>query len=206
MKHRRRVALLLLTLVAAMFVAGCGGSSPPAALPAERAGKSVRYVALGGDDNVGDRESLADTWPQQFFRSNLSRDSVFVNLADGRSGSAEILASQADHAVALRPDVVTITLLDDAERGTDPALVAQDLRDVLMRLTRTRATILVGTTPTGIEAADATAALDAAIRRASAGQATVVDLGDTGSGDRRTRAAAIARAFAAALPEKLSRR
>ena len=166
----------------------------------------MRYVALGGDDNVGDRDSFADAWPQRLFRSTLSSRSVFVNFADDRSGSAEILASQVGPAVAFRPDVVTITLLDDAERETDPAIVEQDLRDVMTRLTRTGATILVGTTPAGIEAGPMRpAALDAAIRRASAGRATVVDLGSTGDGDRESRAAAIARSFAEVLPREVHR-
>ena len=206
MTHRRASVLLLVGILAAMFVAGCSGSSPPSALPAEQAGKAVRYAALGGDDNVGGRDSFADAWPQRLFRSTLSSRSVFVDFADDRSGSAEILASQVGPTVAFHPDVVTITLLDDAERETDPAIVERDLRDVMTRLTRTGATILVGTTPAGIEAVDETAALDAAIRRASAGRATVVDLGSTGDGDRESRAAAIARSFAKVLPRKFTDR
>jgi hypothetical protein len=204
--HRRASALLLVGILAALFVAGCSGNSPPSALPAEQAGKGVRYAALGGDDNVGGRDSFADAWPQQVFRSTLSSRSVFVDFADARSGSAEILASQVGPAVAFRPDVVTITLLDDAERGTDPAFVERDLREVMIRLARTGATILVGTTPAGIEAVDATAALDAAIRRASAGRATVVDLESTEGGDRESRAAAIARSFTKALPSRFTAR
>ena len=64
----------------------------------------------------------------------------------------------------------------------------------------------MGTTPAGIESAPDTAALDAAIRRASAGRATIVDIEDIGGGDRQTRAAAIARSFAAVMPKKLTKR
>ena len=204
MTCRRGSALLLVGILAAMVLVGCSGSSPPSALPAEQAGKSVRYVALGVTTTSATASSFADAWPQRLFRSTLSRDSVFVNLAERRSGSAEILASQVGPAVAIRPDVLTITLLDDAERGTDPAIVEENLGAVLSRLGRTGATILVGTTPAGIESAPATAALNAAIRRASAGRATIVDIEGIGGGDRQTTAAAIARAFAAVLPKKLT--
>ena len=61
-----------------------------------------------------------------------------MNLADARSGSAEIMASQVGPALAIHPDVVTITLFDDAERGTDPALVELDLGAVVTRLARLR--------------------------------------------------------------------
>ncbi len=200
MNVRVRVALAGVLLGVA-FAAGCSGGGPPAALPAERAGRGVLYVALGGDDNVGTRATFADAWPQELFRSALSRDSVFVNLADARSGIAEVRAEQLQPAAALRPDVVTITLVDDAERTTDPAIVEADLRAVVTRLDRTPGTtVLVGTTPPGTASPATAAALDAAIRRGVAGRATVVDLGGVGGGDRTAVAAAIAKSFAAALP------
>ena len=59
---------------------------------------------------------------------------TFVNLAGRREGVADVLARQVDAAVRLRPDLVTITVLDDAELGTDPALVAADLDAVVGRL------------------------------------------------------------------------
>ena len=149
------------------------------------------YVALGGDDNVGSRATVADAWPQRLFRTALSRDSTFVNLADSRSGVAEVRTDQLPEAVALHPDVVTITLLDDAERGTDPAVVEEDLRAVVMRLDRRPGTtVLVGTTPPGVGTDAEAAVLDAAIRRGVAGLATVVDLGGVGVGDRDATAAA----------------
>jgi hypothetical protein len=164
----------------------------------------VLYVALGGDDNVGSRATFADAWPQQLFRSALPRDGVFVNLADGRSGIAEVRATQLQDAVALHPDVVTITLLDDAERGTDPTAVEDGVRAVVTRLDRiTGTTVLVGTTPSGTDGQEDTAALDAAIRRGAAGHATVVDLSSVVAGDRTATATAIAAAFAAALPARI---
>ncbi len=200
----RSVAAVLILVVCAM-AAGCAGTGPPAALPKEQPGHGVFYVALGGDDNVGSRSTFADAWPQQLFRSALSRESVFVNLADGRSGITEVRSDQLPTAVALHPDVVTITLLDDAERATDPAVVESDVRAVATRLDRINGTtVLVGTTPPGVGAPDASA-LDAAIRRGAAGHATVVDLGSIAPGDPTETAAGIARAFARALPASARR-
>ncbi len=207
MTRRARAVAAAVALVAVGLAAGCSGNGPPAALPAERAGRGVLYVALGGDDNVGNRAALAGTWPQRLFRSGLSRDSTFVNLADGRSGIAEVRTDQLPDAVALRPDVVTITLLDDAERDSDPVEVEEDLRAVVTRLDRIdgTTTVLVGTTPTGAIPDPGTPGLDAAIRRGAAGHATVVDLDGVDHGDRDETATAIATAFEAALPASARR-
>jgi GDSL-like Lipase/Acylhydrolase family len=195
------VAVTVAVAVVALLAGGCGGSSRPATLGPERPGVATRYVALGGDDNVGSRRSFADAWPQRLFRDSLPRRAVFVNVAASRSGIAEILADQVDDAIGLRPDIVTITLVDDAERATAPGDVERDLTDVLDRFrdARPKATVLVGTIPPGSGPAATVDVLDVVIRRVAAGRAVVVDLGavDAANGDQRN--AAIARAFGDAL-------
>jgi GDSL-like Lipase/Acylhydrolase family len=192
--------LVVTTVLVVGGLAGCSGSSTRATLPPEQPAKATIYVALGGDDNVGGRATLADAWPQRLFRAALPRAGVFVNFADSRAGAAEILSHQVDDAARLQPDIVTVTLVDDAERDTDPSRVEQDLTGVIERLGRDRHTrILVGTIPAGVGTPEQAAALDQAIATAAAGRATVVDLGAVDLRDRSTAPAKLARAFAAAL-------
>ncbi len=187
------------TVLVVAALAGCSGSSTRATLPPEKPGPATVYAALGGDDNVGGRATLAGAWPQRLFRTALAPSAVFVNFADSRSGAAEILSQQVDAAARLKPDVVTVTLIDDAERDTDPGRVEQDLTDIVARLHRDRHTeILIGTIPAGVGTPAQAAALDQAIARAAAGS-TVVDLGAVDLRDRSTAPEKIARAFAAAL-------
>ena len=170
-------------------------------MPPESKGPATLYVALGGDDNGGGRNHLADAWPQVLFRTALPPTATFVNLSTPRTGAAEILTNEIQPALALRPDIVTITVLDDAERGTAPGLVESDLMRIVTELRVNRKTkIFIGTIPDGAAAPAATQALDQAITRVAAESAvTVVDLhAVTGSDDEST-AAHIARSFAAAL-------
>ena len=202
MSTLRRAGMALVTItLAGVLGYGCSGSSQLATLPAERSAVVTRYVALGGDDNLGSRRTFADAWPQRLFRRALPRAAVFVNLADSRSGIVEILADQVDAAIALRPDIVTITVVDDAERETAPSDVERDLTEVLDRVgaARPKARILVGTIPPGTGSPQVANGLDQAIRRAATGRAVVVDLGSIGDSDLDLRNAAIARAFARAL-------
>ena len=188
-------------VLAGALGSGCSGSSQPATFPAEKVGAATRYVALGGDDNLGSRRTFADAWPQRVFRGALPRGAVFVNVADSRSGIAEILTDQVDEAIALRPDIVTITLVDDAERETAPDAVERDLTEVLERLrtARPKARVLVGTIPPGSSSPETADGLDQAIRRAAADRAVVVDLGAVDTSGPDLRNAAIAHAFAAEL-------
>ena len=178
MAARRR---LLSTIVGALVLgvlAACGASSGPAALPPEKKGPPFLYVALGGDDNGTGRTTLASAWPQIFFRSDLPRTAQFVNLARPRSGITQILNDEVDHATRLQPDLVTITLIDDAERATPTTTVEHDLAAVLQRLARHhRTTILVGTVPPNVGTSTATEALNQTITRvADAASVTLVDL------------------------------
>ncbi len=100
------------------------------------------------------------------------------------------------------PDLVTITLLDDAERGSDPDQVEQDLDAVLDRLTKRAATlVLVGTLPDRAADASVVDGLDHAIRAAAAGrdQVKIVDLGSADRPDTPAGAIRTARAFARAV-------
>jgi hypothetical protein len=149
-------------------------------VPPESKAPATLYVALGGDDNGGGRNHLADAWPQVLFRTALPPTASFVNLSNPRSGAAEILTREVQPAVALRPDIVTITILDDAERGTDPGLVELDLMRIVRELrTNGKTEIFIGTIPDGT--------------------AAPIALHSVAGSDDETTAAHIARSFAAAL-------
>ncbi len=203
-QHARRAVGCM--AVAALLAVGCSGAPVAKALPPETNGRTTLYVSLGGDDNGGGRDNLAGGWPQLLFRSALPQTAVFVNLSNPRSGAAEILSRQVGVAAALRPDIVTITLIDDAERGTDPALVATDLDEVLGRLRADHAArVLVGTIPDGVTTPAATNALNAVITKvAGASDAAVVDLSATQGTSPELTATRIADAFATAIRAKRS--
>ena len=193
-------AVLVIALVGVSVLAGCDSS--PEATPVTRArGHASLYVALGGDDVYGGRTGLTTAWPQLLFRTSLPITTTFVNLAGRRAGVADVLRQQVDAARTLRPDLVTITVSDDAVRGTDPAVVGSDLDAVVRRLrTGTTTKVLVGTVPPDAAAPEVVTALNAEITRvATAAGATVVDLGSVRSTDPTVRSHQVARAFAAAL-------
>jgi hypothetical protein len=197
---RRAVVLAVGGLVAVLILASCGGSSGSKVLPPEPHERATVYVALGGTDNVtDDSSSLASVWSQRLFRSAFRRSAVFLDLAETGAGATQILRSQVDDAVRLHPDVVSVTLVDDADRGADPTTVGRDLRAALDRLHgASPATVLVGTIPRGVANPRVTDSLDRAITTAADGRARLVDLSpvdvrDDGA-DRQ-----IAQRFAAAL-------
>jgi hypothetical protein len=200
MTARRAVACCVVAVAALAGSAGCDDKQD--AVPGRQAPeRGSVYVALGGDDVFGGRSGLVNGWPQVLFRSALPITSTFVNLADQREGVADIRRRQVEPARALRPDLVTITVVDDAERGTDPTSVEGDLEAVVARLRSGAATrVLVGTLPPDAAAPEVVEQLNAAVTRAatSAG-ATIVDLSGVRSTDPATRGTAIAAAFADAL-------
>ncbi len=147
---------------------------------------------------------MTGSWPQQLFRGGLPVGAVFVNLASPRRGAEEIRQEQLPDALRLKPNVVTITLQDDLERGTPTTQVQADLAAIIGALKRLPGIeVLVGTAPPVAEAPEAGAELDAAITAAArAGGAEVVDLSGVDGSDGEARARQIAAAFQARLPRR----
>jgi GDSL-like Lipase/Acylhydrolase family len=195
------VRAVAVALLIAALLAACAGSPSESTLPREKKGPAPLYVALGGDDNGAGRRQLAAAWPQILFRTALPRGATFVNLSVPRAGIADVLATEVDEAVRLHPDVVTITMIDDAERGSTADHVEADLTEVVRRLRARRSTkVLIGTIPDGVAEPAITGALDQAIARvATATSSTLVDLGSLAGPRAGSRDERIADAFARAL-------
>jgi hypothetical protein len=194
------------TLLAACLVGGlaaaCNTAPDDQTVPAERRGPTSTYVALGGDDVAGGRGRLGNTWPHVLFRAALPRTATFVDVADPRSGIEEIRSEQLERAVDAEPDVVTITVLDDAERITDPAIVERELTAVLAALTARDATrVFVGTVPDDAASPTTVSALNDVIHAVAGDDAhvEVVDLASVGHPDTIDGATRTAQAFARAL-------
>ncbi len=193
------IGAFVVACISASTLTACQSSPDATPVTRERGHQSL-YVALGGDDVYGGRTGLTTAWPQVLFRSSLPISTTFVNLADRRAGVDDVLRRQVDEAQRLGPDLVTVTVSDDAELGTDPAVVQRDLGAIVRRLRAGRTRVLVGTVPPDAAAPAVVAALDAVITSAAKTTgATVVDLGDVRATDPVARNRQIAEAFAAAL-------
>ena len=203
MNYVRRLpaAAVVVAIVVALVAMGCSDGGPPGAPTRAVVAKPVRYVALGGDDVYGGRRSLTTSWPQVLFRNHLAVSATLVNLASPRQASAEIRRDQVPTAVRLRPDVVTITLIDDLERATPPQSVERDLSAIISSLRKVDGMlILVGTAPPDTATADVRRAFDSAVTTATRTEGVeVVDLSRVSATDAEVRAQEIASAFARQL-------
>jgi lysophospholipase L1-like esterase len=125
---------LLAALAVALVASACSGGRPKT-LPASAAGRAVRYVALGGGDTLGEgtEDSLRDAWPQVLFRTALPRAATFVNFASTGATSEDVLDRQVPEALALNPDLVTISIFDDAFTDTPVTTFETRLRDIVSR-------------------------------------------------------------------------
>ncbi len=202
--RRVRRSVGVAATVLALVAVGCSGGGGNDARARPATGKPLRYVALGGDDAYGGRRSVATAWPQLLFRDHLAVNATLVNLASPRHGAAEIHRDQVPTAVRLRPDIATITLLDDLERASPPQTVQQDLGAILESLRKVDGIrILVGTAPPDTGTADARRAFDSVITAAAHTQGVeIVDLGRASATDPGVRAREIADAFAQELAKR----
>jgi GDSL-like Lipase/Acylhydrolase family len=199
---RRWHPLCALALAAVLVAAAAGCTGGDSAAPAREAvGKPQLYIALGGDDVSGGRLRPTDSWPQQLFRTALPTDATFVNLGSPRQGAEEIRRDQVAIAERFRPDLVTITLLDDLERGTTASALEEDLGAIVRDLHQVEGVrVLVGTAPPGVGTSAERTAFDAAIVAAArVSGATVVNLGTARSADPARQRRQIADAFGQAL-------
>jgi GDSL-like Lipase/Acylhydrolase family len=192
-----------ITVAFATVAVGCSGG-PPGAPKRVAVGKPVHYVALGGDDVYGGRRSLATSWPQRLFRDHLALNATLVNLASPHHGGAEIRQDEVPTAVRLHPDVVTITLIDDLERATPPAIVQRDLSAIIRSLQAIDGVrILVGTAPLDTDTDKVRSAYNAAVTAATRTRgAELVDLSQVSATDAELRAQQIADAFARVLAKR----
>jgi lysophospholipase L1-like esterase len=114
-----------------------------------------RYVALGDSftEGIGDPDPLtADGhrgWADRFAEvlAEGTPDFAYANLAVRGKLLGQIIDEQVDAAVALKPDLITISAggNDVIRPGTDPDALARRLGDALDRLATTGATIVVFT-------------------------------------------------------------
>jgi lysophospholipase L1-like esterase len=116
-----------------------------------------RYVAIGDSftEGIGDPEPLSPGgfrgWADRVAEvlGEQADDFAYANLAIRGRLLGQILDEQVEPAVALRPDLVTISAggNDILRPGTDPDAVAARFESGLQRLTSTGATVVMFTGP-----------------------------------------------------------
>jgi lysophospholipase L1-like esterase len=114
-----------------------------------------RYVALGDSftEGIGDPEPLSPGghrgWADRVAEvlSSKTDDFAYANLAVRGKLIKQILDEQVDAAVALRPDLITISAggNDVIRPGTDPDAIAALLDEAVRRLSAQGATVVVFT-------------------------------------------------------------
>ena len=135
-------------LAATSLVAGCGGGGGDRTrrLPLDR-GAAVLYVALG-DSTV---EGIGASRPEATYVARLHarlrevypRASV-VNLGVGGATSADVIASQLERAVLLRPHLVTLSIGPNDLTGRVPVPeYERNVETILARLERETSAVVV---------------------------------------------------------------
>ncbi len=114
-----------------------------------------RYVAMGDSfsEGVGDNDDASPHgvrgWADRVAEvlAAGSDDFAYANLAVRGKLIAQIRAEQLDAAVALKPDLVTISAggNDVIRPGTDPDEITQQLETIVARLTANGATVVIFT-------------------------------------------------------------
>ncbi len=107
----------------------------------------VHYVALG-DSTV---EGVGASGPDLNYVSRLHArlrakypNARVTNLGVGGATSADVVTAQLERAIKLRPDVVTLSIgPNDITRGIPVARYEQNLEDILGRLRRETAALIV---------------------------------------------------------------
>ncbi|MGF3052605.1 SGNH/GDSL hydrolase family protein [Microbacterium sp. YY-03] len=114
-----------------------------------------RYVAMGDSfsEGVGDDDEASPHgvrgWADRVAEvlGATSEDFAYANLAVRGKLIAQIMNEQLDAAVALKPDLVTISAggNDVIRPGTDPDEITQQLETIVARLTANGATVVIFT-------------------------------------------------------------
>lgn len=142
-----------LAILGAAVLAGCLGARPEASrgLPADRS-RSVVYVALG-DSTV---QGVGASSPDQNYVSRIHARlravypaARLVNLGVGGAISADVVARQLPRAVALKPQLVTLSVgPNDITRGVDLPEYKRNVDAILTALAReTHALVVVNLLP-----------------------------------------------------------
>jgi acyl-CoA thioesterase I len=152
MVARGLAAVMIVALAAsALSACGAGHADRSRALPANR-DAAVVYVALG-DSTV---EGVAATSPDRNYVSQLFARlhaiypaARMVNLGRGGAMSADVVAAQLPRAVALRPDLVTLSVgPNDITGGVPVEIFERNVDRILRTLVRdTRAMVVVNLLP-----------------------------------------------------------
>lgn len=152
-RPRMRARALACVVAAAVLVAGVGtacSTGHPKTLPAAPPTRPLAFVALGGEDTFGTGAEvrLRNAWPYVFFRTVLPRSATLVNLAAADATADDLLDRQVPEALELHPDLVTISLTDDAFSTTSIPTVIARLQDAVHRLrANPRTRVLVANIP-----------------------------------------------------------
>lgn len=108
---RRGLAGALMALVGLTVACGSDRALPRPASPSDNEPPFL-YVAVGGSDSVGvgSDEPLREAWPQVFYRRALPRRATFVNLGVPAATVADAFLDEAQEAISLGPQLVTLWL------------------------------------------------------------------------------------------------
>ncbi len=107
----------------------------------------VHYVALGDSTVEGVGASAPDLNYVSRLHARLRArypNARVTNLGVGGATSADVMTAQLDHAITLRPDIVTLSIgPNDITRDIPVARYEQNLEDILGRLRRETAALIV---------------------------------------------------------------
>ena len=147
-RHRSRSAACFVGII----MLGACSTSAPAVAPTSSGGHRVTYVALGNGETAGNsvKDRIRSAWPQLLFRSVFPRSAVFVNFGQNSVTIDEAFDSQLAPALALAPNVATVTLTDDTFLTGDPVDFEQKFTTFVHRLQRSgRTAVVIGNIPPG---------------------------------------------------------
>jgi acyl-CoA thioesterase-1 len=144
----RRRALSALALAAAAALGGCAGGRGDAArrLPDDTTAP-LRYVALGDSTVAGvGATSPATTYVGQLHRRlrTVYPNARLDNLGVGGATSGDVVARQLERAVALAPQLVTLSIgPNDITTHVPPADYERNVAAIFDRLTRATSAVVV---------------------------------------------------------------
>lgn len=148
---RRHVARSVACSIVVLTLGACS-TNAPAVAPTSSGGHRVTYVALGNGETAGNtvKDRIRSAWPQLLFRSVFPRSAVFVNFGQNSVTIDQAFDSQLAPALALAPNIATVTLTDDTFLTGDPVDFERKFTTLIHRLQRGgRTTVVIGNIPPG---------------------------------------------------------
>ena len=147
-----RRSRVLLTAITVILTLGACSASTPTVAPATVSARRITYVAIGNGETAGNsvKDRIRSAWPQILFRTVFSRSAVFVNFGQNSVTIDQAFDSQLAPALALAPDIATVTLSDDTFLSGDAIAFEQKFKTLIRRLQRGgRTTVVIGNIPPG---------------------------------------------------------